>query len=200
MTPPSHPRQRLLDAAMEVVGADGLRGLTHRRIEQQAGMARGSARYHLGARDDIIAALLEYSAVTEFAMIERRLARVGADFLVGTTVSLPSVAAALVAALLEDPPRVRARYELLLEASRRPSLRAEARRWRDYFVQAAEQALASAGVADPGNAAVLLVATLDGVTLDAVLSDRKEAPELARLAASALLNGGPSGAGLRAGM
>lgn len=187
MTRATDPRGRLLDAALAVIDAEGMRGLTHRRLEDEAGLARGSARYHVGTNDQIIAATLEHAALRESRMIETALARLGLEALAGNATSLPKMAAALVSALLENPGAIRARYELLLEASRRPSLKAEAQRWRAHFVGTAELALAPAGLADPHATAVLITAIIDGLTLDAVIADRTSAPELAERAAEAIL-------------
>jgi AcrR family transcriptional regulator len=188
MTRVADPRGRLLDAALAVIDSEGMRGLTHRRVEDEAGLARGSARYHLGTHDQIIAATLEHAASAEIRMIDGALARLGLDALAGSPASLPRMAAALVSALLENPGAIRARYELLLEATRRPSLKAEAQRLRAHFVNTTELGLTAAGLADPKAAAVLLVATLDGLTLDAIITDRTSAPELAERAAAAILH------------
>ena len=181
------PRGRLLDAALSIVGSEGLRALTHRRIEDEAGLARGSARYHLGTNDQIIAATLEHAVLRDSRMNEAVLAKVGFEALAGSTTSFPEILAALVSAFLENPGALRARYELLLEATRRPSLEAEAQRWRAHFVSAAELALTAAGQADPHTFAVLLVACIDGLVLDALITGRTNTPELAERAAAAIL-------------
>jgi DNA-binding transcriptional regulator YbjK len=188
MTRAADPRGRLLDAAIAVIDSEGMRGLTHRRLEDEAGLARGSARYHLGTNDQIIAGALEHAALRDLQMIEGTLARLGLDALSGSTASIPKMAGALISGLLESPGTVRARYELLLEATRRPSLKAEAQRWRAHFVATTEVGLAAAGLDDPHGAAVLLVAILDGLTLDAIITDRTSAPELAERAAAAILH------------
>jgi DNA-binding transcriptional regulator YbjK len=182
------PRGRLLDAALAVIDSDGIRGLTHRRLEDEAGLARGSARYHLGTNDQIIAATLEHAALRDLRMIEAALARLGLDALAGSKASIPKMAAVMVSTLLENPGAIRARYELLLEATRRPSLKAEAQRWRAHFVDTTELGLTAAGLDDPHTAALLLVAILDGLTLDAVITDRTIAPELAERGAAAILH------------
>jgi DNA-binding transcriptional regulator YbjK len=181
------PRGRLLDAALSIVGSEGLRALTHRRIEDEAGLARGSARYHLGTNDQIIAATLEHAVLRDSRMNEAVLAKVGFEALAGSTTSFPEILAALVSAFLENPGALRARYELLLEATRRPSLEAEAQRWRAQFVSASELALTAAGQADPHTVAVLLVACIDGLVLDALITGRTNTPELAERAAAAIL-------------
>jgi len=181
------PRGRLLDAALSIVGSQGLRALTHRRIEDEAGLARGSARYHLGTSDQIIAATLEHAVLRDSRTNEAVLAKVGFEALAGSTTSLPEILATLVSAYLENPEALRARYELLLEATRRPSLEAEAQRWRAQFVSTAELALTAAGQADPHTVAVLLVACGDGLVFDALITGRTNAPELAERAAVAIL-------------
>jgi TetR/AcrR family transcriptional regulator, regulator of biofilm formation and stress response len=181
------PRGRLLDAALAVIGSEGMRGLTHRRLEDEAGLARGSARYHLGTNDQIIAATLEHAAQRELQLIEGTLVKLGLDALAGSTASIPKMCAAMISGLLENPGAIRARYELLLAATRKPSLKAEAQRWRAHFVGNTEVGLTAAGVDDPHGAAVLLVAILDGLTLDAIIADRTSAPELAERAAAAIL-------------
>ena len=170
------PRGRLLDAALSIVGSEGLRALTHRRIEDEAGLARGSTRYHLGTNDQIIAATLEHAVLRDSRVNEA-----------GSTKSFPELIAALVSAFLENPGALRARYELLLEATRRPSLEAEAQRWRAQFVSTSELALTAAGQADPHTAAVLLVACIDGLVFDTLITGRTNTPELAERAAAAIL-------------
>jgi DNA-binding transcriptional regulator YbjK len=181
------PRGRLLDAALSIVGSQGLRALTHRRIEDEAGLARGSARYHLGTNDQIIAATLEHAVLRDSRTNEAVLAKVGFEALAGSTTSLPEILATLLSAYLENPEALRARYELLLEATRRPSLKAEAQRWRAQFVSTSELALTAAGQADPHTVAVLLVACGDGLVFDALITGRTNAPELAERAAAAIL-------------
>jgi DNA-binding transcriptional regulator YbjK len=187
MTRVTDPRGRLLDAALSIVGSEGLRGLTHRRLEDQAGLSRGSARYHLGTNDQIVAAALMHAALRDFRISETVLAKLGLDALAGITVSFPKIVAALTSALLENPGAVRARYELHLEATRRPSLKAEAQRRRAQFVDTIELALAAAGLDDPHTVAVLLSACLDGLMFDALITGRTNAPELTERAASAIL-------------
>jgi DNA-binding transcriptional regulator YbjK len=188
MTREADPRGRLLDTALALIDSEGMRGLTHRKLEDAAGLARGSARYHLGTYDEIVAAALEHVVARETRMIEAAMTRLGRDALAGGTPSLPKMAAALVSALLEDPGTLRARYVLLLEASRRPSLRAEGQRWRAHFVDTTRSALAATGLDDPDTTAVLLVAVLDGLTLDAVITSRTTTSELAERAAAAILH------------
>ena len=188
MTRAADPRGRLLDAALAVVDSDGIRGLTHRRLEDEAGLARGSARYHLGTNDQIIAATLEHVALRDLRIVEAVLNRLGLDALTGTKPSIPKMAAVMVSTLMENPGAIRARFELLLESTRRPFLKAEAQRWRAQFLDTTERGLMAAGLDDPHSAAMLMSALFDGLTLDAVITDRTTAPELAERGAAAILD------------
>ncbi len=52
-------REQLLDAAIEVVGTRGLRALTHRAVEAQAGLPAGSTSNLFRRRADLVAGVLE---------------------------------------------------------------------------------------------------------------------------------------------
>ena len=73
------PRRRLLvDAAIEVVAAHGLRGLTHRAVDREAGLPEGSCSAYLRTRHAMISALGGLGAVPALArgaLAPRRQAR-----------------------------------------------------------------------------------------------------------------------------
>ena len=60
--PLSPRRQLLVDAAIEVVAAHGLRGLTHRAVDREAGLPEGSCSAYLRTRHAMITALGGYVA------------------------------------------------------------------------------------------------------------------------------------------
>jgi AcrR family transcriptional regulator len=168
-------RERLLDATLVVVGRDGMRGLTHRRLEDEAGVSRGSARYHLGSHEQIVALALARAAQTETATVTQVLQRLAVGSLAGGSGALPALAVAVVDALAADPAPTRARFELLLEASRTPALQDEARRWRQWFVGLVEQALDAVGAPDAADRAAVIVALLDGLVLESVVTGTQRA-------------------------
>src|SRR3954451_5662947 len=55
-------REALLEAAIRVVAAQGMRGLTHRAVELEAGVPHGSTTYYFGTRHDLLVALMGYMA------------------------------------------------------------------------------------------------------------------------------------------
>ena len=69
--PPLSPRMELLlTAALHVVAEHGLRGLTHRAVDREAGLPEGSCSAYLRTRKALVLALTEYVADSLTADVE----------------------------------------------------------------------------------------------------------------------------------
>ncbi|GAA4991578.1 DNA-binding transcriptional regulator YbjK [Nonomuraea thailandensis] len=151
------------DTAITLLAERGMRGLTHRAVDEAADLPPGSTSNLARTR----AALLELtlSRLTELEV----LALAGAY---GTDpfelACLPARMAQALHVQLMDRRRTLARYELALEATRRPELRRiydeAGRRFRDPAVTM----LAALGSADPVTHARNLVAFGEGLMFDAI--------------------------------
>ncbi|GAB2530527.1 TetR/AcrR family transcriptional regulator [Nocardia heshunensis] len=156
-------RTRLADAAIDTLAGAGLRGLTHRAVDQAAGLPEGSCSNHFRTREALLAAAVERLAERDaleltLALPESadpdELARLLTDVVITqTTVNR--------AALL-------ARYELSLESTRRPALRKALRQSGLRFRVRAAELLAGLGVDKPELCADAFVACLDGLMFDRV--------------------------------
>ena len=51
-------KTRIADAAIDVLGRDGLRALTHRAVDARAGLPQGTSSYHHRTRRSLLAAVL----------------------------------------------------------------------------------------------------------------------------------------------
>ncbi|MCR8670292.1 TetR/AcrR family transcriptional regulator [Agrococcus sp. HG114] len=152
-------RDRIVAAAIELLGTEGLRSLTHRRVDERAGLPAGSTSNHFRTR----AALLEgaVDGITREELGELR------------DVPLPDDAAGLVemvAGLVElvtGPQRVAttARHVLFIEASRDPALRERLSAARGGYVDAVRAVLERLGAAEPVVAAEALMAVSEGLIL-----------------------------------
>ncbi|MFE0426409.1 TetR/AcrR family transcriptional regulator [Streptomyces sp. NPDC058953] len=158
---PAATRAELIaDAALRLLAERGMRGLTHRAVDEAAGLPQGSTSN--GARTRL--ALLE-TAVRRLA--ERESAVLGVHELPppdsGVAVFADALALALHRYLVHHRALVVARYELALEATRRPELRAvydsSGARLRAPLVTL----LAGAGSAAPERHALSLIAWTDGL-------------------------------------
>jgi DNA-binding transcriptional regulator YbjK len=162
---PSSERLRTIaDTAIVLLARQGMRGLTHRAVDDAAGLPPGSTSYYARTR----AALLD-AAVLRLAELDQ--ADTAAELPDAGALADPQVLAATLAGMLHarlysSRERTLARYELALEATRRPELRAVLNGAGQQFRQAAAALLAAAGSPDPERHGRVLVAWCDGVLFD----------------------------------
>ncbi|MFC4497174.1 TetR/AcrR family transcriptional regulator [Streptomyces ovatisporus] len=162
-SPPSRPAARselIADTAIDLLARRGLRGLTHRAVDEAAGLPQGSTSNHARTR----AALLE-AAVRRLAVRESQV--VSMDELPrgeGPGELADGLSLALYRYLTGDPELLIARYELALEITRRPELREMyVRTGTAAFREPLEAMLRRAGSSDPGRHTLSLVAWCDGM-------------------------------------
>lgn len=111
-------RQALTDAAIDLLAASGVHGVTHRTVEKQAGLPAGTASNYFRSREALLVAAAERVVELHLADMEQAAEHQpagGADLVEMLTESLFTAATAL-----RD--RYLAIFELQLEALRRPAL------------------------------------------------------------------------------
>ncbi|WP_425246561.1 TetR/AcrR family transcriptional regulator [Streptomyces sp. NEAU-NA10] len=168
-------RQRIIDAAIRVVGRKGLAGLSHRTVAAEADVPLGSTTYHFTTLDDLMVAALR-QANEGFA---RLVAQRGS--LTNTHADLPAELAALMGEWLAgDRTGVELEYELYLAALRRPPLRPVAAEWAQDLADLLTPRT------DPTTARAL-VALMDGICLQVLLTDVPYDEEYAREALARLI-------------
>jgi len=166
-------RALIADAAISTLARDGMRGLTHRAVDRAAGLPEGSASYYFRTRQ----ALLQ-------ATVERLAELTSADMLGGAAMpdrtavpplpgheldALAGVAAALIESwLTTGRERQLARYELSLEATRRPELRQTLVTTGAAIRAVVADLFAAAGVREPHQRAADFAAFLDGLLFDQI--------------------------------
>lgn len=156
-------RQRIIEAAIRVVGAKGIAGLSHRSVAAEADVPLGSTTYHFATLDELLVAALRQA---NEAYAPALAPRAGED--------LAGALARLLGELLTaDRGRAELEYELYLEALRRPALRPVAAEWGESVAGALTDHT------DPVTARAL-VAVMDGITLQALLTDTPYDAEYAR--------------------
>lgn len=118
-------RHRIIDAALDVIAAQGVAGTSHRKVAAAAGVPLGSMTYHFNGMDDLL-----HEAFSRFA--DRAVAR----FKVRMTQSRNPAEAlnAVVDGLVEDIPgdgleEQVVTYELYTLAARNPAFRDITERW-----------------------------------------------------------------------
>lgn len=115
-------RTLIADAALTVIGERGIRGLTHRAVDETAALPPGSTSYYCRRRVDLMSLTLQRLYALDAADIAGVTERLQA----GTrdAAAITREVSALVVRWLEAPARTRtiARFELFLAASHEPEL------------------------------------------------------------------------------
>ncbi|MBF6168281.1 TetR family transcriptional regulator [Streptomyces gardneri] len=175
----STKREIVLDAAIDLLGSRGTRALTHRAVDEAAGMPAGSASNYFRTREALltgIAERLEARDYADWAALNRQPAPGTIEELVD------GMAAFVVYAVRTDRVRTLARYALFLEAQTTPALRETVRRGHRRLTEWAAGLLAAVG----GDQAMtqILVGQFDGIILHQLVDpalDFDPRPMLGRL-------------------
>jgi len=160
-------RERALDAAVEVLGTEGVRALSHARVDAAAGLPAGSTSNWFRTRRALLGGVVDWIAESEragYASSDVPIAP-GEDGLIDGLCSLIE--------LLTGPfaVRTRARYALFLELAADPELGETLRRQRREFEGFTEQLVAAVGILDPAPATRALMALGDGLILHRLTVD-----------------------------
>lgn len=187
---PGGSRAELIaDTALALLAERGMRGLTHRAVDEAAGLPPGSTSNHARTR----AALLK-AAVRRLAEREARVLGPGEMPTPGDGPGDPAIdpvppladalALALHRSLTQAPDLLIARYELALEATRRPELREFYDAAGRGFREPLEALMTAVGSAEPRRHAQSLVAWCEGQMFScAAGADHATMPERAALRA-----------------
>ena len=190
-TPRPSPRQQvLLEAGTRVVAGAGLRGLTHRAVDREAGLAEGTCSAYLRTRLALLTALSEHVAARFADDIEHATHRIEEESArSGPPGSALAETSALLRGWLADPDLLLARMELTLEGVRQPELAAVFARQSEQLVDLVAHAMASLQREgeDLRARAGTVIAALDGVLLRALRQDPEEREQTLEASVTQLL-------------
>jgi DNA-binding transcriptional regulator YbjK len=146
----------IADAAIATLARDGMRGLTHRAVDRAAGLPEGSVSYYFRTRQALLQATVERLAELDAAEVPALPQHDLGAFADAT--------AGLVQRwLTTGRQRQLARYELALEATRRPELRTVLVAAGAGLRAMIAERFAAAGVPEPQDRADDFAAFLDGL-------------------------------------
>ena len=156
-------RQRIIDAAIRVVGERGIAGLSHRSVAAEADVPLGSTTYHFSTLDELLVAALR-QANEGFAKVVAARGGLARGGLGDDQVDLAGELAGLLGEWLSgDRAGVELECELYLAALRRPALRPVAAEWAEGVVELL-------GGRTDAVTARALVAVMDGICLQVLLT------------------------------
>lgn len=166
-------RQFIARTALHVLATAGARGLTHRAVDTAAAVPTGSTSYYFRTRAALLSACLDDLVAQDHEDLDAMQPLV-------TAADADTMASAM-ADLLErwlttGRERHVARYELSLEAQRRPDVAAVLHRGGMMIRLRVADVLAGLGANDPAGRAHWLVAALDGILFDRLVGANAAAP------------------------
>lgn len=158
-------RARILDAAVELLGTQGLKALSHVRVDVEAGVPKGSTSNYFRTRAALLTGVVEWLAELDLADV--RPPSPPAD--VGAFIAL--LAHAVETATTASRTRTVARYVLFLEGTHNEDVRRPLLAGRAYFRSFVETAMERLGAQDPGTAATAITAVGEGMIIHRVTVD-----------------------------
>ncbi len=179
-------REALLDAVLRIVAEVGADAVTHRRVAEEAGLPLASTTYYFDSKEHLLTAALELAAERDIARLHAFLGEAPDQAADPVGLAIDAILDPVEETALSCRPSLVATYALMLEAARRPALRAVNRRWIDAYLDALSRLLELAGSPDPRSDAAILLAATDGLLVEQLASDRpaEVRPRLHRLAAA----------------
>ena len=164
---PAATRERSLEAAVELLGADGVRALSHARVDERAGLPPGSTSNWFRTRRALLGGVVDWIAERERADLDPAAIPTitGVDELIEGLCAVTELQIGPYAA------RTRARYALFLELAGDPELGEPLRRQRREFERWTERIVIALGIDDPVPATRALMALGDGLILHRLTVD-----------------------------
>lgn len=156
-------REALLEAAIRVIAQSGLRGLTHRAVEAEAGLPQGSTTYYFGTRHELMLGVMEHAATRGRAAIEpiaKALTLQLADR--SQPLDIDAIATGLIAFIDAQGTMELARYELQIAGARDPQTKPLMTEICDIFTEMCVPIVIACGSKDPAGDAKIVQAAVDG--------------------------------------
>ncbi|MFF5114070.1 TetR/AcrR family transcriptional regulator [Streptosporangium sp. NPDC000509] len=162
----SQRAELVADTAIDLLADRGMRGLTHRAVDEAAGLPPGSTSNLARTRSALLELTLARLTQLESTAFAAAPAPPGADMVEALA---EMTAQALWTQLTVGRRQTIARYELAFEANRRPELRTIYDRAGERFRDLAVAVLSAAGSSDPVRHGRQFVAFGEGVMFDALI-------------------------------
>lgn len=151
-------RTQALDAAIELLGTEGLRALTHARIDDRAGLPKGSTSNYFRTRQALLTGVVEWLAAGDAQTVGAFTPASAEEFVDAMCGLFDHITRV-------DRVRTTARLILFLEGSHDPVLREALSRGREVLESMTTAALAGLGAPQPREAARAIAAASEGLIL-----------------------------------
>lgn len=177
-------RTRALDSAIVLLGTEGRRALSHARVDERAGLPKGSTSNYFRTRAALLSGVVD-------RIVERETAEMGGTSFPASAAELTDMLSGLIAHTTGTRRTLTtARLVLFVEAGHDPALRAALSRGRVAMESWAVAVLARLGAPDPATAAAAVMACAEGLILHRIaLHDDRDPHPVLELVVRAALGG-----------
>jgi DNA-binding transcriptional regulator YbjK len=155
-------RAAIVAATLELVEAEGVEGVTHRRVADAAGVPLAATTYYFSSKDHLLQAAMDLHVERESAKL-RALGAAVMEHRMSVDDAIDALIAWIVSLLAEHRRAQFAQFELYLRVARTATDPPPAPAWTDSYVGIAEGALSRLGVEDPALGAQTLAALIHGL-------------------------------------
>lgn len=178
MPPNPERRAQLLDAAIDILADVGVGGLTHRQVDDRAGLPAGTTSNYFRTRQSLLEATAARTVELHWQRVEALRAAVGSLTREGVK--------ALLTQLLSVPDEefrrfTLARFELFMEGTRRPGLRPFLKDLQAAAVKTATLIVEAAGLSPTPEQMDELSRVLNGYVFSQLTMPGAEHPVVDRL-------------------
>lgn len=169
----------MLVATLQLIADEGIDAVRHRTVARMAGVSLGSTTYHFESREALIEAAFEYYLDRATEVLDGLASPVAGP--ADRATALVRYIEALLRREFGNPDLVRAEYELILYATRNPSLARRLGAWERARAAALDEFLGEAPGRRPSATAQMLIALIRGLELERLISPTRAAGHRARL-------------------
>lgn len=153
--------ERALAAAVDLIGSQGIRALSHARVDQHAGLPRGSTSNYFRTRTALLEAVVLWISEQERADFDA-----GFDPGSATPAGFVELFSHLIEVQTDDfSVRTRARYALFLESVASPAVAEPLHAQRRVYEGWMRSVAVALGMPEPDQAALSLMACGEGLVL-----------------------------------
>jgi AcrR family transcriptional regulator len=158
-------RNRALSAAVELLGTEGLRGLTHARVDDRADLPKGSTSNYFRSRAALLDGVVDWMVRSETPQVEATFKPASPEELIDQLCRVHDFMTGPNAVM------VKARMVLWVEAATNPQVRQALLRGRATMTSMLVPALAALGARDPLAASDTIGMCIQGLFLQQFARD-----------------------------
>lgn len=154
----------IVDAALRIIGAEGIQGVSMRAVAAEASVPLGTVTYYFSDKDELIDAAFMRHTQRETARIVAAIADL--DGALTSAEVAGGLAGFVVQGLTEYHEQLITEYQLLTESARRANLRRASAAWLHSLTAHLEETVAGLSSSSPTTDARLILAVLAGLEVD----------------------------------